>query len=103
MVSICAGIAVPVQLSSRNTVVGTGALCGCGRERNYLRSLDNVSRLNQATVRADMHGDTHNVCDEQYRVTERKEGDEREREREREREKERKQGKEKVKAELDPG
>lgn len=46
-------------------------------------------RLNQATVRADMHGDTHNVHDEQYRVTEG--GGER------------KQGKEKVKAELDRG
>ena len=42
MVSICAGIAGPVQLSSRNTVVGTGALCDSGREGNYLRSRDNV-------------------------------------------------------------
>lgn len=42
MVSICAGIAVLVQLSSHNTVVGTGALCDCGRERNYLRSQNNV-------------------------------------------------------------
>lgn len=42
VVSICAGITVPVQLSSRNTVVGRGALCGGGRERNYLRSQDNV-------------------------------------------------------------
>lgn len=41
MVSFCAGIAASVQLSSRNTVVGTGALCDGGRERNYLRSRDN--------------------------------------------------------------
>ena len=42
MVLICAGIVVPVQLSSRNTVVGRRALCDGGRERNNLRCQDNV-------------------------------------------------------------
>lgn len=41
-VSVCPGVAAPVQLSSHNTVVGAGALCDCGRERNYLWSLDNI-------------------------------------------------------------
>lgn len=42
MVSIYAPIVMRVQLSGRNTVVGKRALCNGGRERNYLRSQDNV-------------------------------------------------------------
>lgn len=41
MVSVWPGITVPVQLRSHYAVVATGALCDCGRERNYLRRLDN--------------------------------------------------------------
>lgn len=42
MVSVWPGITVSVQLRSHYAVVATGALCDCGRERNYLRRLDNI-------------------------------------------------------------
>lgn len=42
MVLICTGRVVPVQLSSRNIVVGMRALCDDGRENNYFKSQNNV-------------------------------------------------------------
>lgn len=42
MVLIGPGIEVAVQLNNHNTVVGIKALCDSGREKKYLRSLDNI-------------------------------------------------------------
>lgn len=42
MVLICTGKVVPVQLSSRNIVVGVRALCDNGRENNHSKSQDNA-------------------------------------------------------------